>query len=54
MFRINKGTAPEKTSEIFQFARPIKNLRKNRRFVSHNVKSVHFGTVTIYFLGPQL
>lgn len=49
MLTINKEIAPGKTREIFHLARPNKNLGKNRRFVSHNVKSVQFGVVAVYF-----
>ena len=51
MFEVKNGIAQ---SDIFKLSNPTYNLRNKRDFVSNHVKTVHFGTESLPYLGPKL
>jgi len=54
MFKIKKGISPEIMGDVFKPRECRYNLRNMSDFKSHCVKTVHFGTETVSFLGPKL
>ena len=53
----NEVTYPKGVSvsnDIFQIRECNYNLRTKRQFKSHCVKTVHYGTESLSFLGPKL
>ena len=54
MFKIKKGISPEIMGDVFKPRECRYNLRNMSDFKSHCVKTVHFGTETVSYLGPKL
>ena len=53
MFKVKNGMAPEIISNIFQINTAVYNLR-NSDFKTENVRTVHYGTESLSFLGPKI
>ena len=53
MFKVRNGLAPEITNNVFQINPSVYNLR-NSEFKTENVKTVHYGTESLSFLGPRI
>ena len=53
MFKVINGMAPEIISNIFQINTSVYNLR-NSDFKTENVRTVHYGTESLSFLGPKI
>ena len=53
MFKVRNGLAPEITNSVFQINPSVYNLR-NSEFKTENVKTVHYGTESLSFLGPRI
>ena len=51
MFKVSNGLAPEITNNVFQINPSVYNLRNSE---SENVKTVHYGTESLSFLGPKI
>ena len=54
MFKNKLGISSVITNDIFQSGECSYNLRNKREYKSHCVKTVHYGTEGISFLGPKL
>ena len=54
MFKIKQGISPRIMSDVFQLRKCNYETRNFDEFVSHCVKTVHYGTETVSFLGPKL
>lgn len=54
MFKVKLGIAPDIMNDIFRIRNRNYITRKNDEFQSHCVKTVHYGTETVSFLGPKL
>jgi len=53
MFKIKNHLAPPKMQEIFTEHKNVHNLRKNKDWESHNVRTVSYGKETFSYLGPK-
>ena len=53
MFKVSNGLAPEITNNVFQINPSVYNLR-NSEFKTENVKTVHYGTESLSFLGLKI
>ena len=53
MFKIKNGLAPILTQELFPVYDNKYNLRSNRCWETHNVKTVGFGKETLLFRGQK-
>ena len=54
MFKVKLGIAPVIMNDVFRIRKNDYNTRKADEFQSHCVKTVHYGTETVSFLGPKL
>ena len=54
MFKVKTGISPVIMDDIFQTREGIYGLRNMSQFKQHCVKTVHFGTESVSFLGPKL
>ena len=54
MFKVKLGIAPVIMNDVFRIRKNYYNTRKADEFQSHCVKTVHYGTETVSFLGPKL
>ena len=54
MFKVKNGIAPEIMNNVFQITESNYNFRKKTQFKTENVKTTHYGTETISYLGPKL
>ena len=54
MFKNKLGISPVIMNDIFQSRECSYNLRNKREYKQHCVKTVHYGTESISFLGPKL
>ena len=54
MYKVIHDLSPTLMNEIFQLKSCTYNLRQNRTFKTHNVKSVYNGTETASYLGPKI
>ena len=54
MFKVKLGIAPVIMNDVFRIRKNDYNTRKAYKFQSHCVKTVHYGTETVCFLGPKL
>ena len=54
MFKIKNNVAPELLNENFQNRALLYNLRTNPNFSIRQVLSVHHGTESLSFLGPEI
>ena len=54
MFKVKLGIAPVIMNDVFRIRKNYYNTRKVDEFQSHCVKTVHYGTETVSFLGPIL
>ena len=55
MFKVAKGLSPEIMKTIFELndnSRP--NLRNTSQFKTRRIKTTHFGTESLSFLGPKI
>ena len=41
-------------TELFQIKNNNYNLRKGSKLISHNIKTVHYGTESVSYLGPRI
>ena len=41
-------------TELFQIKNTNYNLRKGSKLFSHNIKTVHYGTESVSYLGPRI
>ena len=53
MYKVKNGIAPLIMSRIFEITTPLYNLRNNRTWANHNVRTVNNGTETLSFRGPK-
>ena len=53
MFKVRNGLGPEILNDVFQINVSLYNLR-NSEFKTENVKTVHYGTESLSFLGPKI
>ena len=53
LYKVRNGLAPEIMNDVFQINPSIYNLR-NAEFKTENVKTVHYGTESLSFLGPKI
>ena len=54
MFKVKLGIAPVIMNDVFHIRKKNYNTRKADEFQSHCVKTVHYGTETVSFLGPKI
>ena len=54
MFKVKLGISPVIMNEIFQIRSCNYNTRNFSEFQSHCVKTVHYGTETVPYLGPKI
>ena len=54
MFKFKMGLCPEIMNDIFQSRNCSYNIRNISEFKSNCVKTVHYGTESLSFLGPKL
>ena len=54
MFKVKLGIAPVIMNYVFRIRNNDYNTRKEDEFQSLCVKTVHYGTETVSFLGPKL
>ena len=54
MFKVKLGIAPVIMNDAFRIRKNDYNARKADEFHSHCVKTVHYGTETVSFLGSKL
>ena len=54
MLKVKLGIAPVIMNNVFRILKNDYNTRKADEFQSHYVKTVHYGTETVSFLGPKL
>ena len=55
MYRVHKGIAPEIIRDIFPINKsPGYNLRHIQEFSSRTIRTVHYGTDSLSFLGPKI
>ena len=53
MYKVKNGIAPLIMNHIFEKTTPHYNLRNNRTWITHNVRTVNNGTETLSFRGPK-
>ena len=53
MYKVKNNISPSFMHDIFPFSNNIYNLRNDKSFKTSNVRTVHYGTETIRFRGPQ-
>ena len=53
MFKVKIGLGPKILNEVFDFVKPLYNLR-NDKTKSYNVHTVRYGTETLSYLGPKI
>ena len=49
MFKVKNGIAPKILSDIFKLSKSTYNLRNRRDFVSNHMKTVYFGSESIFY-----
>ena len=54
MFKVKLGISPVIMHDVFQNRECNYNIRNMREFKSYRVKTVHYGTESVSFLGPKL
>ena len=54
MFKVKLDIAPVIMNDVFRIRKNDYNTQKADEFQSHCVKTVHYGTETVSFLGPKL
>ena len=53
MYKVKHGVAPLIMNQIFEVTTSHYNLRNNREWATHNVRTVNNGTETLSFRGPK-
>ena len=53
MFKVKNGGSPEIMKSIFQVIPNNYNLRNNRIWATHNVRTVYHGMESLSFRGPK-
>jgi hypothetical protein len=53
MYKVKNGDSPKIMQNIFQKIPNHYNLRNNRIWTTHNVRTVYYGTETLSYLGPK-
>ena len=53
LYKVHYGLVPELMNDIFKKGNVKYNFRKNSTFGIRNIKSVYYGSETIFFLGPK-
>ena len=54
MFKVKQGIAPAIMNDVFRIRKNNYKTRNAGEFQSHCVKTVHYGTETVSFLGPKI
>ena len=54
MFKVKNEIAQKIIIDMFKLSNPTYNLRSKRDFVSNHVKTLYFGPVLNFYLGPKL
>ena len=54
MFKTKNNLSPPFMKKVFRVSDISMNLRSNPCFKTCNVRSVHYGTETVHFRGPQI
>ena len=54
IYKVINNLSPILMKEVFTIKDINYNLRSDVNFTSHNIRSVHYGTETISFLGPRI
>ena len=54
LYKVKMGLAPQLVKEIFPLSTQAYNLRSTYEFKLENVKTVHYGTESLSFLGPKI
>ena len=54
VYKVKMGLAPQLVKELFAFSTDECNLRSTYEFKIENVKTVHYGTESLSFLGPKI
>ena len=54
VYKVKMGLAPQLVKELFPFSTDECNLRSTYEFKIENVKTVHYGTESLSFLGPKI
>ena len=54
MFKVKNNLSPVIMKEIFEMREPTHNLRNNRCWLTHNVRTEYFGKETITYRGPKV
>ena len=54
LYKVKMGLAPKLVKELFPPSTHAYNLRSTYEFKLENVKTVHYGTESLSFLGPKI
>ena len=54
LYKVKMGLAPQLVQEIFPLSTQAYNLRSSYEFKLESVKTVHYGTESLSFLGPKI
>ena len=54
MYQVNNNLSPKIVTEIFTKHNTTYNLRKNKTWEGHNIRTVTYGTETVCFRGPKI
>ena len=54
MYKVKNNLSPSFMHDIFPSSNNLYNLRNDKSFKTSNVRTVHYGTETISFRGPQI
>ena len=54
LYKVKMGLAPQLVKETFPLSTRVYNLRSTYEFKLENVKTVHYGTESLSFLGPKI
>ena len=54
IYKVKMGLAPQVVKELFPLSTHAYNLRSTYEFKLENVKTVHYGTESLSFLGPKV
>ena len=54
LYKVYLGLAPELMNDIFKKRNVTYNFREKSTFETKNIKSVYYGSETIFFIGPKI
>ena len=54
LYKVKNGLSPPIMNLVFPTIQPVYNLRSNNCFKGYNVRTVHYGTESLRYLGPKI